>query len=151
MRHGRLLLAGPVLVLASCAGHDYWFTSHSGGRRGDYSKFTLNWVHSDRHTETTEYLNLAIPHGAIPYGPLGVSVDVDGKNVKARFGHWEGRDYVRTSCDEEHSVRGSVVILGQEPGGIRAVLRVTAHCPVLGNYDIQGEHTFEAQSVFYPW
>lgn len=148
------ILAGMAIAFAgaSCAGHDYSYTTHSGGRRWDDPRFTLSWVHREKAKETAEYLALVIP-----YGPLGVSVDVDGKDVEARFAHSEGRDYydpppgakVTSYCDKEHPLQGSVVILGQEPGGVRAVLRVTATCPVKGKYDIAGEHFFEAESVFY--
>ena len=141
-----------MLLLASCAGHDYSYTSHSGGRRWDDPRFTLNWIHREKSKETAEYLSLVIP-----YGPLGKAVDVAGKSVEAEFSHEEGRDYYdpppgakeRTQCDQEHPVRGSVVILSQEPGGIRAALHVTATCPVKGRYDIEGEHWFESKSVFY--
>ena len=152
MRHSSLLLAIPVLLLAACSGHDYSYSTHSGGRRGDDSKFTLSWVHREKSKETAEFLKLAIP-----YGPLGVSVDVAGKDVEAEFAHSEGRDYydpppgakVTKYCDKEHPLQGSVVILSQGPGGIRAFLRVTATCPDKGRYDIEGEHSFESESVFY--
>src|SRR5262245_36660677 len=154
VRHRRKILTAMAIAFAgaSCAGHDYSFTTHSGGRRRDDPRFTLMWVHRDKSKETAEYLSLVIP-----YGPLGVSVDVAGKDVEAKFAHSEGRDYydpppgakVTTYCDRDHAVQGSVVVLSQEPGGIRAVLRVTAFCPVKGRFDIEGEHTFETQSVFY--
>jgi len=145
-------LAGVVFGGASCAGHEYSFTSHSGGRQGDHSRFTLNWFHECKAKETRESLSLAIP-----YGPLGVPVDINGKNVETKFDHGEGRDYydpppgakVTTYCDQEHAVQGTVVILSQAPGGIRAALHVTASCPVKGDYTIEGERTFETESVFY--
>ena len=142
-----------MLLLAACAGHEYSYSTHSGGRRGDDPRFTLSWVHRERSKETAEYLRLVIP-----YGPLGVSVDVEGKNVEAQFVHEEGRDYyndpppgakVRTACLAEHKVQGTVMILSHEIGGVRAVLRVVAECSVKGRYDIEGEHTFESVSVFY--
>jgi hypothetical protein len=146
--------AGFVLVVAGCAAeHDYSYTSHSGARRRmDDARFTLNWAHTAKSKVETEHLSLEIL-----YGPLGKSMDIDGKKVEARFEHEEGGDYydpppgakVRTFCDQEHEVQGSIVILSHEPSGIRAALRVKAACPVKGNFDIEGEHTFESVSVFY--
>ena len=146
-----LALAGPVLLLASCA-NEYSTTSHDGGTREDDSRFTLNWAHSCKAKETEEFLALRIP-----YGPIGVPVDIDGTKVQVEFGHAVGRDYYdpppgakeRKECDQVHTVQGTVVILSQELGRTRAALRVTANCPVNGRYEIKGEYSFESVSVFY--
>jgi hypothetical protein len=142
MRHGRLLLAGPVLLLTSCAGG-----SDVQRYEAEYGAWALEltWTHRWEPVQVGpvhktcqgrfESLNLIVDPSR-----TGVDLPIDGQQVAGTYEHG-----AMASCSKPHRVTGMVRLLERRATDVRAQVDAIMHCPDAEPVALKGEFTFDTK------
>ena len=142
MRHGRLLWAIPVLLLASCAGGtDVQRYEADFGAWALELTWTHHWepVQADPVIKTRqgrfESLKLVLnPRRS------GDDLPIDGEAVAATFEHGG-----LGSCPRSHRVTGTVRLLERRATDVRARVDAVMHCPDGEPVALKGEFEFDTK------
>jgi len=140
MRNGRLLLAGTVLLLASCAGP--WNEQRCEAETSPWG-LRLVWTHywkpADAGDKTCqgrfESLELKLPHNR-----RGEDLRIDDQEVSAAFEHG-----AMASCSKPHRVEGTVRVLDFGATAVRARVDAVMKCPGAEPVVLKSEFTFEVR------